>query len=175
MHIGYRDSDRVSVSLTQQLHGERFFYLLSQFKCAASAACCICGALNYSLALVLLGFVPTAGVFVTVNGFVGAMGSVGTTISGWLILREDVAVLPGRHRPVQQRAWFSDPCTQLRRRHGAARIFKSCGHGANAYGDDWANANLNWFALRGSVVPWAFCGRWADLRIVRVVEFFKSF
>ena len=72
------------------------------------------GALNYFLASVKLGLVPTAGVSVTVGGFVGAKGSVGTTMSGRLIFREEIAVLPGRHRPVQQQAWFLDraplPC-----------------------------------------------------------------
>ena len=66
------------------------------------------GALNYVLALVKLGLVPTAGVSVTVCGFVGAMGSVGITMSGRLVFREEIAVLPGRHRLVQQQAWFSE-------------------------------------------------------------------
>ena len=87
---------------------------LSQFKCAATEAYCICRALNYFLALVKLGFVPTASVSVTVGGFVGAKGSVGTTMSRRLIFREEIAVLPGSHRPVQQQAWFLDraplPC-----------------------------------------------------------------
>ena len=52
-------------------------------------------ALNYLLALVMLGLVPTAGVSVTVSGFVGAKGSVGTMMSG-------------RHCPVQQQACASD-------------------------------------------------------------------
>ena len=72
------------------------------------------GALNYFLALVKLGLVPTAGVSVTVSGFVGAKGSVGTTMSRAVGLQGGNAVLPGRHRPVQQQAWFLDraplPC-----------------------------------------------------------------
>ena len=65
-----------------------------------------CGALHYFFALVKLDFVPTAGVSVTASGFVGAKGSVGTTMSGRLVFREEIAVLPGRHRPVQQQACF---------------------------------------------------------------------
>ena len=60
------------------------FYFLSQFKCAATAACCMFGALIYFLALVKLGLVPTAGVSVIVSSFVGAKGSVGTMMSGRL-------------------------------------------------------------------------------------------
>ena len=63
------------------------------------------GALNYVLTLVKLGLVPTAGVSVTVCGFVSAMGSVGITMFGRLVFREEIAVLPGRHRQVQQQAW----------------------------------------------------------------------
>ena len=66
---------------------------VSQSKCAATAACCIiCGALNYFFALVKLGFVPTAGVSVIGNGFVGAKESVGTTLSGQGFFREVLAV-----------------------------------------------------------------------------------
>ena len=65
-----------------------------------------CGALHYFFAIVKLDFVPTAGVSVTVSGFVGAKGSVGTTMSGRLVFREEIAVLPGRHRPVQHQACF---------------------------------------------------------------------
>ena len=50
----------------------------------------------------MLGLVLTAGVSVTVSGFVGAKGSVGMTMLGRLIFREEIAVLPGSHRPVQQ-------------------------------------------------------------------------
>ena len=32
--------------------------------------------------------------------------SVGTTMSGWLVFREEIAVLPGRHRPVQCKHGF---------------------------------------------------------------------
>ena len=47
-------------------------YFLSQFECAATAAYWyFCGALNYFLALVRIGLVPTAGVFVNVSGFAG--------------------------------------------------------------------------------------------------------
>ena len=79
----------------------------------------IFGALDYLLAFVMLGLVPTAGVSVTVCGFVGALGSVGTTMSGWSVFREEIAVLPGSHRPVQQRAWSLDRAPLP----GAARIF----------------------------------------------------
>ena len=78
----------------QQPHGGRSQHTVS------------CGALHYFFALVKLDFVLTAGVSVTVCGFVGALGSVGTTMSGWLVFREEIAVLPGSHRPVQQRACF---------------------------------------------------------------------
>ena len=50
--------------------------------CSYRSILYFCGALNYFLALVKLGFVPIAGVSVIVNGFVDAKGSVGTTMSG---------------------------------------------------------------------------------------------
>ena len=72
------------------------------------------GVLNYFLASVKLGLVLTAGVSVTVSVFVDAKGSVGITMSGRLIFREEIAVLLGSHRQVQQQAWFLDraplPC-----------------------------------------------------------------
>ena len=72
------------------------------------------GALNCFFALVKLGLVFTAGIFVTLRGFVGAKGSVGIAMLGRLIFREEIAVLPGSHRPVQQQAWLLDhaplPC-----------------------------------------------------------------
>ena len=117
----------------------------------------MCGALNYFLALVLLGFVPTAGVSITVGGVVGAEGSVGTMMSsskhGQLILHHYRAN------------------TQLRWRHGAARKFKECDHGAMGMQAEVIGPMQirNWFAPRGSVVPWAVCGRWADLHFVLIV------
>ena len=47
---------------------------------------------------------PQPGVFVIVSGFVDAKGSVGITTLGRLIFREEIAVLPGSHRPVQQQS-----------------------------------------------------------------------
>ena len=62
--------------------------------CSYRSILYFCGALNYFLASVKLGFVPIAGVSVIVNGFVDAKGSVSTTMSG-----------PPRKSP---QAWFLD-------------------------------------------------------------------
>ena len=76
----------------------------------------MCGALNYFLALVMLGFVPNAGVSITVGGVVGAEGSVGTMMSS------------SKHGQLIVHHYRAN--TQLRWRHGAARKFKECDHGA---------------------------------------------
>ena len=90
----------------QQPHGERFSTSSASSSVQLLQHAGIFGALDCFLASVMLGLVPTAGVSVTVCGFVGALGSVGTTMSGRLVFREEIAVLPGRHRPVQQQACF---------------------------------------------------------------------
>ena len=72
--FGDWDSDRVSVSLAQQPHGGRFSTSSASSSVQLPQHAVFC-------ALVMLGFVPTAGVSVTEGGFVGAEGSVGTTMS----------------------------------------------------------------------------------------------
>ena len=61
---------------------ERFFTSSASSSVQLPQHIVFCGALNYFFALVKLGFVPISGVSVIVNGFVGAKGSVGTTMSG---------------------------------------------------------------------------------------------
>ena len=75
----------------QQPHGGRFFTSLTSSSVQLPQHTVSCGALHYFFALVKLDFVPTAGVFVTVSGFVGAKGSVGTMMSGQVDLREEIA------------------------------------------------------------------------------------
>ena len=53
-------------------------YIPGQFVCEASAACCTLGALSYFFALVKYGLALTEGFFVTVSGFCGATGCVGS-------------------------------------------------------------------------------------------------
>ena len=62
----------------------------------------MCEALNYFLALVMLGFVPTAGVYITVGGVVGAIGSVGTMMFGRLKSAADGLwnFEPDKHRAI---------------------------------------------------------------------------
>ena len=64
----------------QQPHGGRFFTSSTSSSVQLPQHTVSCGALHYFFALVKLDFVPTAGVLVTVSGFVGATGSVGTTM-----------------------------------------------------------------------------------------------
>ena len=54
------------------------FYTPGQVVCAASAACCTLGALSYFFALVKYGFALSEGFVVTVSGFFGANGCVGS-------------------------------------------------------------------------------------------------
>ena len=54
------------------------FYTPGQVVCAASAACCTLGALSYFFALVKYGFALSEGFVVTVSGFFGAKGCVGS-------------------------------------------------------------------------------------------------
>ena len=54
------------------------FYTPGQVVCAASAACCILGALSYFFALVKYGFALSEGFVVTVSGFFGAKGCLGS-------------------------------------------------------------------------------------------------
>ena len=74
VHIGGWNPDRVSVSLAQQPHGGRCSTSSASSSVQLPQHAVFCGALNYFFALVMLGFVPTAGVSVTVGGFVGAKG-----------------------------------------------------------------------------------------------------
>ena len=60
------------------------------------------GALNYFLALVKLGIVPTVGVLVTLSSFVGAIGFVGTMMFGRLKSAADGLwnFEPDKHRAI---------------------------------------------------------------------------
>ena len=126
---------------------QEVLYILIQLKCAATAAYWNCGALNYFFALVMLGFVPTAGVSVIECGFVGAKGSVGTMTSGRLIFREEIVVLPGRHRPVQQQAWFLDRAPDDTMPRRCSRVIRS-----RAWLLTWVKGLSSWGALPLKIV-----------------------
>ena len=82
--VGGWNSDRVSVSIQTPWDNEIWRSSRTARGSTSSASSSVqlpqhavfCGALNYFFALVKLGFVPTAKVFVIGNGFVGADRSV---------------------------------------------------------------------------------------------------
>ena len=90
------------------------FYILSQVTCEASAAYWyfFFGALNCFLALVKFDLVLTAGVSVIVSGFVGAKGSVGTTMSGQVDLQGGNSRPPWNSPPGAAASMVLGSCTK---------------------------------------------------------------